>query len=301
MERKTRVGICRVRCLIRADLAFWQRGDTVSVMTPETPAPVHPLVRFVPTTALLLSTLWATGCAHRVVKVDDRFWLRATPSVKVSMRPALGSVAPGDTKRFTVAGTVQGQYKTGDGGYRLVLKRPDAVMTYRIGGGRKFPLRPGAQVRILLFIRQHAADPEIDLGFLLYARVSGGGGQRPSERLIAAVQDNGVLSPTLLPEALHAVKPTDVIAYHHGLRRDATCDELYEHRYFRLLRPSLLAGSDAKTPDGRLFGPGSRLRVYHTGKSSYDLMLVDNRSVSRSNCRARPGPRWTWSAIWLPN
>ncbi|HAN31675.1 MAG TPA: hypothetical protein DCQ06_08775 [Myxococcales bacterium] len=153
----------------------------------------------------------------------------------------------------------------------------------------------------MVFVRQHAVDPAVDIGLLAYARQAGGGKQMPSERLVAVVQDNGVVPSTLVPQALEAVRPTDVIAYHHGRRRDAQCDEIYEHRYFRLLRPSLLSGSDAKTPDGRLFAPGSRLRLYHTQKSTYDLLLVDNRSINRTNCRRQPVARWSWSAVWIAN
>ena len=283
---------------------------------------------------VLATGLVLSGCGGETVRLDDRFWLRAPGEALLRVTPPPPPGAPGAVLRHTVEGTVKRHVASVSAGvdYRLTVETragKPAEFAYQLGAGRRLPLEPGNTVRILALSRGHAADDGQDHGLLVYrvetetvatpngdaalkapagpakqtAKQTAKQGEAAAPQsvsrplLIAAVDQNQVLEPGDLPPALRGLLVTDVAAYKQSGRFRGDCQDIREHRYFRLTAPELLTRSDAKVLNDRLYAPGSRLFMRESPTHDFDIVLLSNLAVTRSSCHDRPDPTWSWAGI----
>ncbi len=274
---------------------------------------------------LLCGALWFASCSQQTVQTQDRFWLRAPGPALLRLTPPPAPGAPGVVQRTVVEGTVEAHGPSARAGVDFQLRVAargggHAELLYRIGLRRRLPLAVDDRVRIELLVRPHAGDDGQDQGLLVYRKVAelqavgdGAAAQQPDEgpnkrpgtgmatvarrHLLAVVDQSHIVEDRALPESLRALRPTDVVAYEASGRFRGDCQDVQEHRYFRLLQPRLLIGSDAKVLAGRFFAPGSRLRLRGSDDERFDMVLLSNRAVSRSTCRFKPDPTYSWAAV----
>ncbi|MSP90524.1 MAG: hypothetical protein EXR79_01775 [Myxococcales bacterium] len=240
------------------------------------PAPLAPAVSM---TVLEFEGIAAEHTSHRGRPAEFTLELRPL-AAPASEGPAALPVVPHASPALgNGPGLIAPPVPTG------LVPEPTAL-GYRIGFGRRLPVRPGELVRLQLYQRMRP-DGAIAKGLIVRARSATDDDELP--RLVAVIDTGGALPREKLPEALRGIQTTESIVYHVADRTAADCDVATAHLHFAI------ADNGAKARTRQLAAPGARLRLFDT--LIWDVALLDNRRTVSTTCGVGP-PAWTsWAAL----
>lgn len=272
------------------------------------PQPARPLAALVPgalpwlaarvPSALpcLACLVFAMGCGSTQPRAATDFWSESEPDPIVVFEPSFALAKAATSSQDEIDATVadHGPARRLGADFTLDLRTAAGdvlALHYRIGAHRQIPVQRGDAVHVASWLRFLPNRDVAAQGLAITKK-------RPEGPLVLALVDvqNAVPRP-LLPASLATVVATDAMAWQTSERLGTECYIAIVHQQF-----SIGVDPSVRTRDAppRLVPPGARLRLWD-GRTTYDVVLIDNRRTLNTTCVPEPPPWQAWAAIWTPD
>jgi hypothetical protein len=245
---------------------------------------------------LVLAAVGVIACGSTQPRAATDFWSESEPDPIVHFDPprALARDATSAHDEIDAVVADHGAARQTGADYTLDLRTlagDRVALHYRLGAHRQIPAKPGDSVHVASWQRFLANRDVAAQGLAVTLN-------RPQGPLVLALVDvQNAVPKELLPPSLATVVATDVMAWQTSERLGTECYVAVAHQQFSIgIDPT----ARSKDTPPRLVPPGAHLRLWD-GRTTYDLVLLDNRRTLNTTCVPEPPPWQGWAAIWTPD